>query len=371
MVEAMAQSLRAFCGSQWTVAGDREKFAYAWHRWVEGQFLMEGMMHLPPPPSVPPIQPAAPAFTVVKAVPKAAPKPPLKTGLSVPYGSYSDIRVVPHQRGVSDVNVCPWYRLDGAGQCPWRASRHLKPSHLNPRDLLDHLARHHGSNPAQHDQVESMIMRIMPGGRTGPFAAAKAGTSTLAQPSEVQSSGAKEASSSVAFSVARGSMAVSSIGGTGAARSGSHTAFPSAAWGMPGGDLLQRCASGLGIGLCQGNVAPAAGAGATGPPPPGGPNQADACGRPSLWTTRLSHRPPVPVWARLFCTRNVQPSQVLTKAKAPRFRTVRDGLELRDALPASRIPFEDACEPPQTALHPAPGWVQSLRPRDAVTGSRL
>ena len=244
MAEAMAPSLRAFCGSQWTVAGDREKFADAWYRWVEGQFLVEGVMHPPPPPSVPPIQPAAPAFTVVKAVAKAAPKAPLKKNLSVQYGSYFDMRVVlqhfgghlaTDQRGVSQVNVCPWSKVDRAGQCPWRASRHLKPIHLNPRDLLDHLARDHGSNPAQHDQVESMIMRLMPGGRTGPFAAAKAGTSTLAQPLEVQSSGAKEASSSAALSAARGSMAVSSIGGTGAARSGSQAAFRSPTWGVPGG----------------------------------------------------------------------------------------------------------------------------------------
>ena len=91
-----------------------------------------------------------------------------------------------------------------------------------------------------------------------------------------------------------------------------------------------------------------------------------AGGRPSLWTTRPSHRPPVPVWARLFCTRNVQTLQVLTTAMAPRFRTVCDGLELRDAVPASRIPFQDVCEPPETALHPNRGWVQSLRPPEPL-----
>ena len=91
-----------------------------------------------------------------------------------------------------------------------------------------------------------------------------------------------------------------------------------------------------------------------------------ACGRPSLWTASLSHHPPVPVWARLFCTPNVRPSQVLTTAMAPRFRTVRDGLELPDAVPKSRIPFQDVCEPSQTALHPAPGWVQSLRPPEPL-----
>ena len=51
---------------------------------------------------------------------------------------------------------------------------------------------------------------------------------------------------------------------------------------------------------------------------------------------------------------------------APRFRTVRDGLEWQDAVPASSIPFHDTCEPPQTALQPAPRWVQSLRPPDPL-----
>ena len=125
-------------------------------------------MHLPPPLCVPPVKPIAPVVAVVKAVPKAAPKPPPppKKGPRVPYGSYCNIcEVLKHfgghlhtvQRGVSDVNVCPSSRLEGAGQCPWRAGRHLKPSHLNPLDLLDHLARDHGSDPAQRVQVEAMI----------------------------------------------------------------------------------------------------------------------------------------------------------------------------------------------------------------------
>ena len=66
----------------------------------------------------------------------------------MPYGSYPNTRVLlkhfgvhllTEQRGVRDVNVCPWSRLKGAGQCPWRAGRHPKPSHLNPRDLIYHL----------------------------------------------------------------------------------------------------------------------------------------------------------------------------------------------------------------------------------------
>ena len=55
---------------------------------------MEGMTHLPPPPSVPLIRPAALVVAMAKAVRKAAPKPPTKMGVSVPYGSYATIRVV-------------------------------------------------------------------------------------------------------------------------------------------------------------------------------------------------------------------------------------------------------------------------------------
>ena len=81
MAETMAPWLRAFSTSRWKVAGDREKFADAWRRWVEGQFFAEGMLHLPQPPSVPPVRPAAPAVAVVKAAPKAAPKPLPKKGV--------------------------------------------------------------------------------------------------------------------------------------------------------------------------------------------------------------------------------------------------------------------------------------------------
>ena len=44
-------------------------------------------------------------------------------------------------RGLSDVNVCPWSKLEGACRWLWRAGRHVKPNHLNPRYLLDLLAR--------------------------------------------------------------------------------------------------------------------------------------------------------------------------------------------------------------------------------------
>ena len=81
MAEAMAPWLPAFCGSRWTVAGDREDFANALRRWLVGQFSVEGMIHLPPP-----ARPAIPAVAVAKAVPKVALKPPPKKGLGVPYG---------------------------------------------------------------------------------------------------------------------------------------------------------------------------------------------------------------------------------------------------------------------------------------------
>ena len=92
--ETMALWLRAFSGSRWTVAGDRETFADVWRRWVEGPFLVEGILHLPPPPSLPPVRPAAPVVVVANAVPKAEPKPAPMKDMSLPYGSYSDIRVV-------------------------------------------------------------------------------------------------------------------------------------------------------------------------------------------------------------------------------------------------------------------------------------
>ena len=36
---------------------------------------------------------------------------------------------------MGDMNVCPWSTLEVAGRCEWRAERHLRPSHLNPRDF--------------------------------------------------------------------------------------------------------------------------------------------------------------------------------------------------------------------------------------------
>ena len=56
MAENMGPWLRAFSTSRWKVEGDREKFADAWRRWVEEQFPVGGMLHLPQPPSVLPVR---------------------------------------------------------------------------------------------------------------------------------------------------------------------------------------------------------------------------------------------------------------------------------------------------------------------------
>ena len=127
MAETMALWLRAFSGSRWTLTCNRERFADVGRRWVEGQFRVEGAMHVPPPPSVPQVRPAAPVVFVAKAVQKGVPKPAPMKDLSLPYSSYSNIWVVlkqfeghvaTEQRGVSNVKVCPWSKLEGAGQCP-------------------------------------------------------------------------------------------------------------------------------------------------------------------------------------------------------------------------------------------------------------
>ena len=110
---------------------------------------------------------------------------------------------------MSEVNVCARSKLEGAAHCLWRAGRHVKPSHLNPKDLLDPLARDHGSDPAQREQAEAMIKGVKPGGLAGSFALAKAGPLTLAQPTGLQSARAQEASSSAALGGAGGFVALS------------------------------------------------------------------------------------------------------------------------------------------------------------------
>ena len=255
---------------------------------MEGQCPAEGMLHLPRPPSVSPVRPAAPAVAVAKVVPKAAPKPPPKKGLPQQYGNYSNIRVVlrhfvgelaTEQRGSKELNVCPWSKLEGAGHCTWRAVKHLRPSRLHPKDLLDHLAKDHGSDPAQYEQAEAMIKGFMPGGLAGPFAVAQAGSKALALTAGVRPSGTQGASSSAMSSGAHGSAAVSSTGGTGAGagatRSGAARPSAVSCGARPAttssGGGRQRSASGRAEGLSR--LPPAPGAG--GPPPSADPDPAD------------------------------------------------------------------------------------------------
>ena len=160
MAGNMGPWLRAFSMSRWKVEGDREKFVDAWHRWVEEQFPVGGMLQLPQPPSVPPVRPAAPLAAAAKPAQKAAPKPPPKRSPPPEYGAYANIwYVLQHlggdlateHRGWKATKVCPWFRLDGAGHCTWRAGKHCRPAHLHPEDLLDHLQRDQAADPAQRD----------------------------------------------------------------------------------------------------------------------------------------------------------------------------------------------------------------------------
>ena len=59
---------------------DWDKFTDSWRRWVEVQFPAAVMMHLPPPPNVPPVWPAAPVVVVAKGVLKAATTPAPQKG---------------------------------------------------------------------------------------------------------------------------------------------------------------------------------------------------------------------------------------------------------------------------------------------------
>ena len=92
---------------------------------VEVKFPAEGMMHLLPQPSVPPVWPPAPLVAVAQALPKAAPKLPSKKGLNIPYDSYRNIRaVVTHfggclatrWQGMGDIYVCHFSNVEEAGQ---------------------------------------------------------------------------------------------------------------------------------------------------------------------------------------------------------------------------------------------------------------
>ena len=231
MAENMGPWLRAFSTSRWKVQGDREKFADAWRRWVEEQFPVKGMLHLPQPPSVPPVRPAAPPGA--RQAPKAAPKPPPKRSPPPQYGAYANIRyVLQHfggdlatdQRGTKTINVCPWSRLDGAGRCTWKAGRHCRPTHLHPKDLLDHIQRDHATDPAQRDHALAMLAGVMPGGQAGPFASAQARSRALTLPTGACPAAERGASPSAARSGEIGSAArsgaVTSTGSTAASTSG-------------------------------------------------------------------------------------------------------------------------------------------------------
>ena len=137
---------------------------------------MGGMLHLPQPPSVPRVRPAAPPAAAARQAPKAAPKPPPKRGPPPQYGAYTNIRYVlqhfrgdlaTEQRGTKTINVCPWSRLDGAGHCTWKAGTHCRPTHLHPKDLLDHIQRDHATDPAQGDRRWPCWLALCRGARRG------------------------------------------------------------------------------------------------------------------------------------------------------------------------------------------------------------
>ena len=113
---------------------------------------MGGMLHLPQPPSVPPVWPAAPSAAAARQAPKVAPRPPPKRVPRPQYGGYTNIRYVlqhfggdlaTEQRWTKTINVCPWSRLDGAGHCMWKAGKHCRPTHLHPKGP----ARPHPAGP--------------------------------------------------------------------------------------------------------------------------------------------------------------------------------------------------------------------------------
>ena len=233
----MGPWLQAFSTSSWKVENDREKFADAWRRWVEEQFSVGGMLHLPQPPSVLPVRPAASPATAARLVPKAAPKPPPKRSPQPQYGAYANILyVLQHfggdlameQRWSETINVCHWSRLDGAGHCTWRARKHCRPTHCHPRDLLDHIQRDHAADPAQRDQALAMLAGVMPGGQAGPFASAQARSRALVLPTGARPAAERGASPSAAQSGAIGSAArrgaVTSTGSTATSTSGGQAA---------------------------------------------------------------------------------------------------------------------------------------------------
>ena len=290
MAENMEPWLRVFSTSRWKVGGDWEKYADTWRRWVEQQFPVGEMLHLPQPPSVPPVRPAAPPAAAARQAPKKAPKPPPKRGQPPQYGGYANIRYVlqhsggdlaTEQRETKTINVCPWSRLDGAGHCTWKAATHCRPTHLHPKDLLDHIQRHHATDLAQRDQALAMLAGVMPGGQAGPSASAQAGSRALTLPTGARPAAERGASPSAARSGAVGSAAwhaaVTSTGSTAASTSGGQAEGDPAA---SAGSQQATTASGGGPrGQGRPRRPPAPGAGgppepAGGPPPSGDPDPA-------------------------------------------------------------------------------------------------
>ena len=143
-------------------------------------------------------------------------KPPPKRSPPPQYGGYANIRYVlqhfrgdlaTEQRRSKVINVCPWSRLDGVGHCSWKAGKQCRPAHLHPRDLLDHLQRDHGADPAPRDPAMAMLAGIMPGGQAGPFTSAQARSRALALPTGACPAGGQGASQSAAQPGAVGSAA--------------------------------------------------------------------------------------------------------------------------------------------------------------------
>ena len=275
MAENMGPWLQAFSTSRWKVEGDREKFADAWCRRVEEQFPVEGMLNLPQPPSVPPVWPAASLAAATRLAPKAAPKPPSKRSPPPQYGAYANIRYVlqhfggdlaTEQRGSKTINVCPWSRLDEAGHCTWTAGTHCRPTHLHPKDLLDHIQRDHAADPMQRDQALAMLAGVMPGGRAGPFASAQARSRALMLPTGARPTAERGASPSAARSGAIGT----------AARRGAMTSTGSTAASTSGGQAEGEPAASAG----SQQTTAASGGGPQGQGPPGQPPAPGAGGPP-------------------------------------------------------------------------------------------
>ena len=211
------------------------------------------------------------------------------------YGAYANIRYVlqhfggdlaTEQRGSKAINVCPWSWLDGAGHCTWRAGKHCRPAHLNPKDLLDHLQRDHVADPAQRDQALAMLAGVMPGGQAGPFASAQTRSRVLMLPTGAHPAEEQGASQSAAqpgeIGPAARRGAVTSTGSTAASTSGGQAEGGPAASAR---SQLATAASGRGPqGQGPPRQPPAPGAGrppgpAGGPPSSSGP---DPAGGPGL-----------------------------------------------------------------------------------------